>query len=409
MLVPTTVLAQQHFETFRARFAGLPGRGRDAVALPHRRPRTRRPLARLAERAASTSSIGTHRLLQKDVAFKQLGLLVVDEEHRFGVQDKERIKELRATVDVLTLTATPIPRTLHMSLSGIRDLSVIETPPVDRLAIRTYVTRYDDDVIRDAIAARARRAAGRCSSSTTASRTSTRVARRLRELVPEAKIAVAHGQMDERELEKVMLDFMHARDERAGVARRSSSRGSTSRRANTIIINRADTFGLAQLYQLRGRVGRSHQRAYAYLLIPGEHLITPDAQKRLRVLQELDDLGGGFRLAAHDLEIRGAGNLLGKQQSGHIAAVGLELYTQMMEEAVRELRGEPAERRGRAGDPARHPGLHPRDLHPRREPAAGALQAARGHPRRARPGRDRRRAGRPLRADPAAGRHAACG
>ncbi|HZP43923.1 MAG TPA: transcription-repair coupling factor [Candidatus Binatia bacterium] len=339
VLVPTTVLAQQHLETFRARFEGCPvtiemlSRFRSAAE-------NKETLARLAAGQIDIV-VGTHRLLQKDVAFKQLGLLIVDEEHRFGVKDKERIRQLRATVDLLTLTATPIPRTLNMALSGIRDLSVIETPPVDRLAIRTYVTKYDEAVIRDAIVRELGRA-GQVFFVHNRVENIEAVARRLREIVPEALIAVAHGQMHERALEKTMLGFMHG-ETNVLVTSAIIESGLDIPRANTIIINRADTFGLAQLYQLRGRIGRSHHRAYAYLLIPGEHLITPDAQKRLRVLQELDDLGGGFRLAAHDLEIRGAGNLLGKQQSGHITAVGLELYTHMMEQAVRELRGEPSE------------------------------------------------------------------
>jgi transcription-repair coupling factor (superfamily II helicase) len=339
VLVPTTILAQQHLETFRARFAGYPvtvemlSRFRSAAE-------NREALARLAAGGVDIV-IGTHRLLQKDVVFRNLGLLIVDEEHRFGVKAKERIRALRPTVDVLTLTATPIPRTLNMALSGIRDLSVIETPPVDRLAIRTYVTRHDEGVIRDAILRELGRG-GQVFFVHNRVENIDAVGRRLAEVVPEARIAVAHGQMEERALEQTMLDFMHGRTN-VLVSSAIIESGLDIPSANTMIVNRADTFGLAQLYQLRGRIGRSHHRAYAYLLIPGEHLITPDAQKRLRVLQELDDLGGGFRLAAHDLEIRGAGNLLGKQQSGHITAVGLELYTHMLEQAVRELRGEPAE------------------------------------------------------------------
>jgi transcription-repair coupling factor (superfamily II helicase) len=339
VLVPTTVLAQQHMETFRARFRGYPvtiemlSRFRSAAE-------NRDTAARLADGRIDVV-IGTHRLLQADVVFRQLGLLIVDEEHRFGVRAKERIRKLRPTVDVLTLTATPIPRTLNMALSGIRDLSVIETPPVDRLAIRTYVTRYDEAVIRDAILSELGRG-GQVFFVHNRVENIDAVARRLGEVVPEARIAVAHGQMAERELERTMLGFMHA-ETNVLVSSAIIESGLDIPTANTMIINRADTFGLAQLYQLRGRIGRSHHRAYAYLLIPGEHLITVEAQKRLRVLQELDDLGGGFRLAAHDLEIRGAGNLLGKQQSGHITAVGLELYTHMMEQAVRELRGEAAE------------------------------------------------------------------
>jgi len=338
VLVPTTVLAQQHLETFRARFQGYPV-SVEMVSRFRSAAENRETLAKIKSGAVDIV-IGTHRLLQRDVEFRNLGLLIVDEEHRFGVRAKERIRNLRPTVDVLTLTATPIPRTLNMALSGIRDLSVIETPPVDRLAIRTYVTRYDEALIRDAVIRELGRG-GQVFFVHNRVENIAAVARRLCEIVPEARITVAHGQMAERELERAMLDFMHARTN-VLVSSAIIESGLDIPTANTMIVNRADTFGLAQLYQLRGRIGRSHHRAYAYLLIPGEHLITPDAQKRLRALQELDDLGGGFRLAAHDLEIRGAGNLLGKQQSGHITAVGLELYTNMLEQAVRELRGEAA-------------------------------------------------------------------
>jgi transcription-repair coupling factor (superfamily II helicase) len=335
VLVPTTILAQQHLETFKKRFEGHPISvdmlSRFRTAAEHRAT-----LKRL-EAGGLDVVIGTQRLLQKDVVWKDLGLLVVDEEHRFGVRDKERIRALRGVVDVLTLTATPIPRTLNMALSGIRDLSVIETPPVDRLAIRTYVTRYDEGVVRDALVRELERG-GQAFFVHNRVESIERMAARLREIVPEAKILVAHGQLREAELEKTMLTFLRAEAD-VLVTSAIIESGLDIPLANTVIVNRADTFGLAQLYQIRGRVGRSHRRAYAYLLIPGEHLITSDAQKRLRVLQELDDLGGGFRLAAHDLEIRGAGNLLGKQQSGHITAVGLELYTHMMEQAVRELQG----------------------------------------------------------------------
>ena len=270
--------------------------------------------------------------------FKNLGLVIVDEEHRFGVVHKERLKKLRQLVDVLSLTATPIPRTLHMSLVGIRDLSIIETPPVDRLAIQTYVTRYDDRLIRDAILREVDRG-GQVFFLHNRVETIDRLALKLVELVPEAKFAVAHGQMRPKELEKVMLDFFNNQTQ-VLVCSAIIESGLDFPNANTIIINRADKFGLAQLYQLRGRVGRSHRHAYAYLLIPGEQAITPDAEKRLRALQEIDGLGGGFKLAMHDLEIRGAGNLLGEQQSGQIHAVGFELYTEMMEKAIQELKGE---------------------------------------------------------------------
>ncbi len=336
VLVPTTVLAQQHYDTMCKRFEGYPVR----VELLSRFRSNAENKATIAGLADGTVDVvvGTHRLLQKDVSVARLGLLVIDEEHRFGVKDKERIKSLRATVDVLTLTATPIPRTLQMALTGIRDLSVIESPPIDRLAIRTYVTKADDHVIREAILRELRRG-GQVFFVHNRVETIDRQALAIKELVPEATVIVGHGQMGERQLEQVMDDFIH---QRANVLVCSTiiESGLDIPRANTILINRADTLGLAQLYQLRGRVGRSNIRAYAYLLIPGEHMIGTDAHKRLEALQELDELGGGFRLASHDLEIRGAGNMLGKQQSGNITAVGFELYTQMMEEAVREVQGE---------------------------------------------------------------------
>src|SRR5438093_2038448 len=282
--------------------------------------------------------IGTHRLLQKDVEFKDLGLVIIDEDHRFCGVHKERLKQLRQLVDVLSLTATPIPRTLHMSLVGIRDLSIIETPPVDRLAIQTYVTRYNENLIRDAVLRELERG-GQVFFLHNRVETIDRLAQRLADLVPEAKMAMAHGQMRPKELEKVMLDFFENKTQ-VLVCSAIIESGLDFPNANTIIINRADKFGLAQLYQLRGRVGRSHRHAYAYLLIPGEKAITPDAEKRLRALQEIDGLGGGFRLALHDWEIGGAGKLLGEQQSGQITAVGFELYTEMMEKAVSELKGE---------------------------------------------------------------------
>src|SRR5262249_42445614 len=336
VLVPTTVLAQQHYNTFRQRFQGYPVR----VEMLSRflTGAESRAVVKGVTSGEVDVVVGTHRLLQKDISFKNLGLLVVDEEHRFGVAHKERIKQMRTLVDVLTLTATPIPRTLQMSLLGIRDLSVIETPPIDRLAIRTYVTRYDEGIIREAIMRELARG-GQVFFVYNRVETIEIRARRLRELIPEAHVAVAHGQMHEHDLERGMSDFF-ARRTNVLVCWAIIESGLDIPNANTIIIERADHFGLAQLYQLRGRVGRSHERAYAYLMIPGEQLISRDAQMRLRALQELDDLGGGFKLAAHDLEIRGAGNLLGKQQSGQIAAVGFELYQQMVDEAVRELRGE---------------------------------------------------------------------
>jgi transcription-repair coupling factor (superfamily II helicase) len=336
VLTPTTVLAQQHLQTFRHRFRGYPVR----VEMLSRflTPKENQQVLEDLGKGRVDIVIGTHRLLQKDVQFKDLGLVVIDEEHRFGVAHKEKLKRLRALVDVMSLTATPIPRTLHMSLVGIRDMSIIETPPLDRLAIQTYITRYDEGVIRDAVLRELNRG-GQVFFLHNRVETISRMAQKLSDLVPEAKIAVAHGQMRPRELEKVMLDFLENRTH-VLVCSAIIESGLDFPNANTIIINRADKFGLAQLYQLRGRVGRSDRRAYAYLLIPGEKIITRDAESRLRAIQELDELGGGFKLALHDLEIRGAGNLLGKQQSGQIAAVGFELYTEMMEKAVRELKGE---------------------------------------------------------------------
>ncbi len=338
VLVPTTVLAQQHFETFSQRFAGYPVN--IEMLSRFRSPQENKATVRGLANGTVDIVIGTHRLLQADVVFKNPGLLIVDEEHRFGVVHKEKIKKLRHLVDVLTLSATPIPRTLNMALMGIRDLSVIETPPVDRQAIRTYVTRFDEGIVRAAVLQEISRG-GQVFFVHNRVETIELMARKLQELIPEARLAIAHGQMSERTLEKVMLDFLRNRSNLLLCSAIIES-GLDISNANTIIVNRADQFGLAQLYQLRGRVGRSSQRAYAYLLIPGEHIITPEAVKRLEVLQELDDLGGGFRLAAHDLEIRGTGNLLGKEQSGQVTAVGFELYTQMLEETVHELRGEKA-------------------------------------------------------------------
>jgi len=335
ILVPTTILAQQHAETFTRRFTDYPIK--IELLNRFRSPQESKGVVQGLTAGTVDIVIGTHRLLQRDIVFKNLGLLVIDEEHRFGVSHKEKIKKLRHQVDVLTLSATPIPRTLNMALMGLRDLSVIETPPVDRQAIRTYVARFDEGLIRSAILQELGRG-GQVFFVHNRVETIEKMAKQLRELVPEAVIVVAHGQMPEHDLENVMLDFLHHRSNVLLCSTIIES-GLDIPTANTIIMNRADQFGLAQLYQLRGRVGRSSQRAYAYLLIPGEHLLTKDATRRLEVLQELDDLGSGFRLAAHDLEIRGAGNLLGREQSGQVAAVGFELYAQMLEETVLELRG----------------------------------------------------------------------
>ncbi|MCD6186591.1 MAG: transcription-repair coupling factor [Desulfuromusa sp.] len=341
VLVPTTVLASQHWESFRQRLQDFPIQ----VEMVSRFRSTAENRKTLEAAAAGKIDIliGTHRLLQRDVRFKDLGLVVVDEEQRFGVSHKEKLKQLRAEVDILTLTATPIPRTLHMSLTGMRDLSVIETAPVDRLAIRTYVSRFDDELIRQAILRELRRG-GQIYFVHNRVQTIAAMAEQLRQLVPEATISVGHGQMAEKELEQVMLDFIAGKSNLL-VASTIIENGLDIPRANTIIINRADRFGLSQLYQLRGRVGRSDRRAYAYLLIPGEAALTRDARERLRVLQELTELGAGFRIASHDLELRGAGDLLGGKQSGPIAAIGFELYTELLEETIDRLRGKEREER----------------------------------------------------------------
>jgi transcription-repair coupling factor (superfamily II helicase) len=336
VLVPTTVLCQQHEETFKERFEGHP---MEIESLS--RFRSAKDAKSVIERLADGSIdivIGTHRLLQKKVDFRDLGLLVIDEEHRFGVTHKERIKQLKKTVDVLTLTATPIPRTLQMAFNGIRDLSVINTPPADRLAIRTQVCRISDALIREVILRELRRG-GQAFFVHNRVQTIGAMQSRLARIVPEAKVIVAHGQMKERELEDRMLRFMHGEAD-VLLCTTIIESGIDNPRANTILINRADALGLAQIYQLRGRVGRSKQRAYAYLMIPGsEDALTTDAKRRLEAIQDLSELGSGFRLANMDLEIRGAGNLLGAEQSGCLAAVGYETYLSMLEETMDELRG----------------------------------------------------------------------
>jgi transcription-repair coupling factor (superfamily II helicase) len=283
--------------------------------------------------------IGTHRLLASDVSFKDLGLLVIDEEQRFGVTHKEKLKKYRSQVDVLTMTATPIPRTLHMSMSGMRDMSIIASPPADRKAIRTFVLKFDPVQVAEAIRREIARG-GQVYFVHNRVQSIHAMERTLRELVPEARFAIAHGQMGEGQLEKVMTEFTEHRYD-VLVSSSIIESGLDIPAANTIVVNRADTFGLAQLYQIRGRVGRSRERAYAYLLVPAQKPMTRDAARRLEVLQSFTELGAGFSIASHDLEIRGAGNLLGPDQSGQIAAVGFDLYAQMLDEAVHELRGEP--------------------------------------------------------------------
>ncbi|WP_447978535.1 transcription-repair coupling factor [Candidatus Nitrospira bockiana] len=335
VLVPTTLLAQQHYDNFSQRFGPFPIK----VGLLSRFQTPKEAKAVLAGLADGSIDIviGTHRLLQKGVVFRNLGLVVIDEEQWFGVRHKERLKQLRTQVDVLTLTATPIPRTLQMAMSGLRDLSVIETPPPGRLAIRTHVMKFSEETVREAIVRELGRG-GQVYFVHNRVQTMERTATWLQHLVPEARIVMAHGQMDERVLEGVMLKFLK-READVLVTSAIIQSGLDVANANTILVNRADTFGLSQLYQLRGRVGRSGQQAYAYFFTPDEGTLTTDAQKRLLAIQEFTELGAGFRIAAADLEIRGAGNFLGKQQSGHIAAVGLDLYLQMVEQAVQQIKG----------------------------------------------------------------------
>jgi len=341
VLVPTTLLAHQHYDNFSERFAPFPAR----VALLSRFQSPKEAKVILKDVATGTIDvvIGTHRLLQKDVVFRNLGLVIIDEEQWFGVKHKERLKELRTQVDVLTLTATPIPRTLQMAMASVRDLSIIDTPPAGRLSIRTQVVRSSDKLIREAILRELGRG-GQVYFVHNRVETMERTGAWLQQIVPEARIVMAHGQMDAKPLEAVMLKFFH-READVLIASAIIQSGIDVPNANTIIVNRADTFGLAQLYQLRGRVGRSGDQAYAYFLVQDEGRLTEDAQKRLIAIQQFTELGSGFRIAAADLEIRGAGNLLGKQQSGHIAAIGLDLYMQMVEQAVQRLKGQVVEER----------------------------------------------------------------
>jgi transcription-repair coupling factor (superfamily II helicase) len=320
LLSPTTILAFQHYETFKQRFAAFPMR--IEMLSRFRTAAEQKKILSDVESGKVDIIIGTHRLLSKDVKFHELGLLVVDEEQRFGVAHKERLKEMSKNVDALALSATPIPRTLHMSLVGLRDMSVIETPPRDRLAIQTEIAR-DGQVyfIHNRI------------------ESIYSLAALVQKLVPKARVVVGHGQMGEKELESVMLKFI--RDEAdVLVATTIVENGLDIPRANTILINRADRLGLAELYQLRGRVGRSAQRAYAYLLVPPETVLSDIARKRLSAMKEFSELGAGFRIAALDLELRGAGNMLGRQQHGHIDAVGFDMYCQMLERAVSKLKGQ---------------------------------------------------------------------
>ncbi|MGZ3688283.1 MAG: TRCF domain-containing protein, partial [Bdellovibrionota bacterium] len=337
VLVPTTILAHQHEQNFRTRLKDYP-LTIESISRFKTAKEQKATLESLAQGKIDII-IGTHRLLSRDVRFRDLGLVIVDEEHRFGVEHKERLKTLKVNTHVLTLTATPIPRTLHMALSGLRDISLINTPPMDRLPIRTYVSKYDEELIQRAVQFELSRG-GQVFFLHNRIQSIFEVANRIRELVPSAQIAVGHGQMAEGELEETMLAFYQ---KRANVLVCTSiiESGLDIPSANTILINRADAFGLAQLYQIRGRVGRGQARAYAYLLIPAEGAVTEDAKRRLEVIQRFVELGSGFSVASHDLEIRGGGDLLGPQQSGNINAVGFDLYTELLEEAIREIEGKP--------------------------------------------------------------------
>lgn len=334
ILVPTTILAQQHYQTFQDRMKGYPIVVEKLTRFCSA-AKQKDVLKRLSEGTVDVI-IGTHKLLQKDVKLPNVGLVVIDEEQRFGVAHKEKLKKIRKTVDVLTLTATPIPRTLHMSMMGIRDLSIISSPPEGRLAIKTYVTKFDEELVREAVLREFRRG-GQVFFVHNRVQDIENIAARVKEIVPEAKISIGHGQMGEKELEQVMIDF----DE--GVCNlllctTIVESGLDIPNANTIIINDAQNMGLSQLYQLRGRVGRSKHRAYAYLMIPAKSILTKEARKRLQAIQEMKELGAGFQLASYDLEIRGAGNIVGAEQSGNIDAVGFELFSSMLEKAVTALK-----------------------------------------------------------------------
>lgn len=334
MLVPTTLLAEQHYQNFRDRFADWPVRIESLSRF--RTNKEQNEVISAMEKGSVDIIIGTHKLLQEGVKYKELGLVIIDEEHRFGVRQKERFKAMRSEVDVLTLTATPIPRTLNMALGGIRDLSVIATPPARRLAVKTLVSEWKPGLVKEACLREIKRG-GQVFFLHNNVETIEKMARELEELLPEATVAIAHGQMRERELEQVMSDFYHQRFNLL-VCTTIIETGIDIPTANTIIINRADRFGLAQLYQLRGRVGRSHHRAYAYLLIPSRHAMTADARKRLEAIESIEELGTGFTLATHDLEIRGAGELLGDDQSGQMQEIGFTLYSELLERAVNALK-----------------------------------------------------------------------
>ncbi len=339
VLTPTTILAYQHFETFKQRFSAFPVK--IELLSRFRSKKEQKEVVEKAEKAEVDVLIGTHRILSNDVKLPKIGLVVVDEEQRFGVAHKEKLKQLKKKVDVLTLSATPIPRTLNMSLLGMRDMSVIETPPRDRLAINTQVVQFSESVIKSAIELEMARN-GQVFFIHNRVETIEQIAAHIKQIVPNARVVFAHGQMNEKVLEEIMLEFVDFKYD-VLIATTIIENGIDIPRANTIIINRADNYGLSQLYQLRGRVGRSNRRAYAYLLIPGELQLTPIARRRLSAIREFSDLGAGFRIAALDLELRGAGNILGGQQSGQLDALGFDLYTKMLERTISELKGEEIE------------------------------------------------------------------
>src|SRR5476649_1080347 len=334
ILVPTTLLAEQHFQNFTDRFSAFPVR--IAELSRFRSPKEVAKTVEALQAGAIDIVIGTHKLIQKDIRFKNLGLVIIDEEHRFGVRQKEELKKLRSEVDVLTLTATPIPRTLAMSLEGLRDFSVVAVAPKRRLSIKTFVNRLSAGIVREAVLRELKRG-GQAYYLYNEVETIENRREELERLLPEARIAVAHGQMPERELERVMRDFYQQRSNLL-LCSTIIETGIDVPTANTIIIRRADRFGLAQLHQLRGRVGRSHHQGYAYLLTPPEEALSSNAKKRLEAIQMMEDLGSGFYLAMHDLEIRGAGEVLGESQSGGIHDVGFALYTEMLEHAVKQLK-----------------------------------------------------------------------
>lgn len=346
VLVPTTILAQQHYRTFSERMADYPIM--IEVLSRFKSPSGQKTVLEALRQGSVDIVIGTHRLIQRDVEFKNLGMVIIDEEQRFGVEHKERLKRLRQTVDVLTLTATPIPRTLHMSLLGLRDISALNTPPQDRLAIKTFLMRYDPGKIRQAVLFELNRD-GQVYFVHNRVYNIARVAQEISRIIPEARIAVAHGQMPEKSLEERVLDFIEKKYD-VLVSTTIIESGTDIPNANTIFINEADTFGLAELHQLRGRVGRYKHLAYAYLLLPQDRPICPEAEKRLKAIEEFSELGAGFRIALRDLEIRGAGNVLGREQHGHIAAVGYEMYCQLLEAAVKK-----AKRQSASGGPASAP------------------------------------------------------